>query len=535
MIETQRFIALNPCGAMNEVQRIPLAPRLRDLNHKTIYLIEMLVDSGFEELIRKVQSYLKQRYSDVIVKAINKQSLSGASGQESCEKQVQNADAYVCFAAPTCSTTSDAISWPAHNLEKCGKPGLTVIYDYLLETAKITREREGVLLRYISVPTKYNEENDDYISEVLKKIEQGLTIPLCPDESKTGTYTPQKPPRVCIEGTITEIQNHFYESGMTDGLPIVPPTEEDVAEMLKGTSHRPDEIITTIMAPEKLNVTVENVAINAVMAGALPRYMPVLLAAVEILGSNPAFCGTAKSTNSFSFMQVINGPIRKELEMNSGTYALGPANRANAVIGRALRLFLINLGGSRVGVNLMGVQGNVSSYTFAFAENEENSPWESLAVEKGFKPQDSTISIFSGGWSFLGNYMSGNLDKLLEGASHFDAVSGLTILLSPCQAKNLAKQGFTKASIKDYIYKNTALPLGKFKEHYYYSHFVLPDIKGSGLSWSKDYLTLPDDALVPIMTKNQVYVVVVGDPEGTPMMQGWHMSKPITTSIDKWR
>lgn len=533
MVEAQKYAALDPRATMNDIQRIPLAPRFRDLNDKTICFIEMLVDSGFEELMDITAGYLKQRYPKTEIKRINKQSLSG--DRESFEKFVRDADAYVCFTAPATSVTADAIGWASQPLEKNGLPGVCVIYDYLSETARFAIQREGAMLRYISVPFPYSGMASDSMSGILKEIEQGLTKPLNTDECKTGVLSYEKPPRICIEGTLSEVQNYFCGMGFTDGLPIIPPTEESVEEMLQGTSHKPDEVVTTKMAPEKMTVTVENVAINAVMAGATSQYMPVLLAAAEILGSNPGFCATAKSTNSFSYMQVINGPIRNELAMNSGIYALGPGNRANAVIGRALRLFLINLGGSRIGVNLMGVQGNTGSYTFAFAENEENSPWESLAVEKGFKSDESTISIFSGGWSFLGNYMSGNLDKLLEAASDFDPISGLTVLFSPRQAKNLALQGHTKASVKEYIWKNTALPLGKFKEHYYYSHFVLPDITSDGLSWSKEYLTLPDDAVVPILPYDQVNVVVVGDPQGTPMMQGWHMSKPNTASIDKWR
>jgi hypothetical protein len=535
MLETHRFTALDPTAYMSEIQRIPLAPRVTDLNGKTVCFIEMLVDSGFEELMDKAGSYFKQRYPDITIKTLNRQSLSGMTNQASCESLVRKADAYVCFAAPTCSTTSEAVSWPAQNFEKQGVPGVSVIYDYLTDTAKATRLREGASIRCITVPVNYSETSDSFVLGVLKQIEEGLVKPLNLDESKTGAYMPERPPRVCAEGSLSDIQNYFYKQGMTDGLPIIPPTEEGVALMLKGTSHKPEEIVTTTMAPEKLIVTVEKVAINAVMAGALPEYMPVLLAAVEILGTNPSFSATAKSTNSFSFMQVVNGPIRKELDMNSGTYALGPGNRANAVIGRTLRLFLINLGGSRVGVNLMGVQGNVSGYSFAFAENEESSPWESLAEENGFRKDESTLSIFSGGWSFLGNYLSGSLDKLLEGASNFDSINGLTILFSPCKAKQLAAQGYTKAAIKEYIWKNTALPLGKFKKHYYYSHFVLPDIQGRGLSWPKSYLELPDDAIVPILPKSQVNVLVVGDPQGTPMMQGWHMSKPAIASIDKWK
>ena len=133
------------------------------------------------------------------------------------------------------------------------------------------------------------------------------------------------------------------------------------------------------MAPEGWRRTVEKVAINAVMAGATPREMPVLLAAVQAFGSGH-FASGVRSTNSFSFMQLVNGPIAREVGMNSGTYALGPGNRANATIGRALRLFIYNLGGGENGINLMGTQGNVGSYAFCFAENEALSPWEPFQV-----------------------------------------------------------------------------------------------------------------------------------------------------------
>src|SRR5262249_54687108 len=156
-----------------------------------------------------------------------------------------------------------------------------------------------------------------------------------------------------LQGTLAEVQTYFDEHHWTDGLPIVPPTEDAVAAMLKGTHHGKDEIVTRAMVPEGWPVTVEKVAINGVMAGAPPSAMPVLLAAVEAFGSGH-FASSVRSTNSFSFMQIVNGPIAREIGMNAGTYALGPGNRANASIGRALRLFIYNLGGGENGVNLMG-------------------------------------------------------------------------------------------------------------------------------------------------------------------------------------
>lgn len=160
--------------------------------------------------------------------------------------------------------------------------------------------------------------------------------------------------------------------------------------------------MTEAMLPERWKATVEKVAINGVMAGCKPVDMPVLLAMVEAF-SKGLLEGTVVSANSFSFMLVVNGPIAREIGMNSEVNALGPGNQANATIGRALRLFLTNLGGLTPGINLMACQGNPSNYSFAFAENEEASPWEPFHVSMGFKREESVVSIFSGGWSHGGN------------------------------------------------------------------------------------------------------------------------------------
>ncbi len=166
--------------------------------------------------------------------------------------------------------------------------------------------------------------------------------------------------------------------------------------MLKGTSHRPEEIVTKAMLPQKWTATVENVAVNAVMAGCKPADMPLLLAMVEAFAKG-GYASTVVFANSFSFMVVVNGPIAKAIGMNGDVNALGPGNQANATIGRALRLFLTNLGGLNPGTNLMACLGNPSNYSFAFSENEEASPWEPFHVSRGFKKEESVVTIFTGG------------------------------------------------------------------------------------------------------------------------------------------
>ena len=167
--------------------------------------------------------------------------------------------------------------------------------------------------------------------------------------------------------------------------------------MLEGTSRARDEVVGRLRPTafrEFWEFTVEKVAVNAVMAGARPEYLPVILATLA-----SGITARSSSTTSFATISVVNGPIRNEIGMNSGIGAMGPYNHANATIGRAYGLVSANLqGGSVPGETYMGSQGNSYAYSAAFAENEERSPWTPFHVQQGFKPTDSTVSLFFGGW-----------------------------------------------------------------------------------------------------------------------------------------
>lgn len=189
---------------------------------------------------------------------------------------------------------------------------------------------------------------------------------------------------------------YAFEQGWSDGLPVVPPTPARVYRMLQGTKRDPDEVIGLI-PPNQNSCTVEKVAINAVMAGCKPEYMPVVLAAIEAALQDD-FCmhGVLATTYHVGPVVIVNGPIAKQIGMNSGVNALGQGNRANATIGRALQLIIRNVGGGRPGEVDRAVMGNPGKYTFCFAEREADSPWESLAVERGFSYTDSTVTLFAG-------------------------------------------------------------------------------------------------------------------------------------------
>jgi len=188
----------------------------------------------------------------------------------------------------------------------------------------------------------------------------------------------------------------MFDRGWTDGLPVVPPTEARVMAMLEGTTRAPDEVIASI-PPNLAEGTVEKIAVNAVMAGCRPEYLPFVIAAVEASCSDSFNMHGLLATTYFSGPVIVaNGPGTTRIGMNSGMNALGQGNRANATIGRALQLIIRNLGGGAPGGVDRATLGNPGKYTFCFAENEADSPWTSLAAERGFAADATTVTLFAG-------------------------------------------------------------------------------------------------------------------------------------------
>jgi hypothetical protein len=186
-----------------------------------------------------------------------------------------------------------------------------------------------------------------------------------------------------------------YERGWSDGMPVVPPTRARVLRMLQGTTRRPDEVIGMV-PPDLVPCTVEKVAINAVLAGCKPEYMPVVLAAVEAaLIDEFGMHGLLCTTMFAGPVVIVNGPVARRIGINSGVNALGQGTRANATIGRALQLVIRNVGGGRPGEIDRATLGTPGKYSFCFAEAED-SDWEPLSVERGFAREASTVTLFAG-------------------------------------------------------------------------------------------------------------------------------------------
>ncbi len=187
-----------------------------------------------------------------------------------------------------------------------------------------------------------------------------------------------------------------FDRGWSDGLPVVPPTDARIMRMLQGTRRKPDEVIGEV-PPNLSPITVEKVAINAVMAGCRPEYMPVVIAALEA-ALVPEFTlhGVLCTTCFSSPIIVVNGPIAREIGMNCGINCLGQGNRANATIGRALQLIVRNVGGGRPGELDRAVLGGPGKYTFCFAENESDPTWTPLSVARGIAPGRNAVTLFQG-------------------------------------------------------------------------------------------------------------------------------------------
>ncbi len=290
-------------------------------------------------------------------------------------------------------------------MEKLGVPGVLLVSSQFLTDAKSAAADWAMPgIRTVTIPSdkwyrfRGTTEGVQPLAEAaLDPIIKALTTPLTSQEAKPPQQAKVQLPPVKVTAAsyaaaVEKLNDLFLQKHMGDGLPLVPPTKEAVDEMLKGTSRSRDEVIGKV--PMKFGAaTIEKIAINAVMAGAKPEYLPVIIAAME------AFCAgefwhMMGSSGSFTLIIMVNGPIAKEIGMNAGIGFLGDCWRANNTIGRSVRLATRNIGHTWPAENDMALVGRPSPHTFfTFAENEEMSPWEPYHVSLGYKKDDNTVTV----------------------------------------------------------------------------------------------------------------------------------------------
>ncbi|MFO1400048.1 MAG: UGSC family (seleno)protein [Steroidobacteraceae bacterium] len=406
-------------------------------------------------------------------------------------------------------------------LERDGVPTIPVSTHVFARLANATALAEGMpTARNVYVPQPVvglsGAELRAYIDGIdpvsrrpfMQGVIEGLTRPLGEADFKGASFE-RSTPRLLEPDTEENLQQLFIQEHWTDFLPVILPTEERVERMLKGTRQARDRIVGRMRPTafrEYWEFDVEKVAVNAVMAGARPEYLPVILtmAASDITARS-------SSTNNFATISVVNGPIRNEIGMNSGIGAMGPYNHANATIGRAYGLLSANLqGGSVPGESYLGTLGNFLNYSACFAESEERSPWAPLHVDAGFKPTDSTVSIFFGGWHTQSGYGPRETwkEKFIRclTADHFLPP---LIVMDPLVARGFQALGIDKRALIEWCAENAKLPARDYWDDQWVTTFNRPLAVAGVEPYAGRGRAAPDE-LVRLYTPEAIKVVVTG-------------------------
>ena len=342
--------------------------------------------------------------------------------------------------------------------------------------------------------------------------------------------------RVQVSGSISEINDYFHDQGWTDGLPIIPPTEDLVLAMLEACPDPSSQRLGR-MPPLDGTVTVEKVAVNAVMAGCKPDYFPVVLAAVKAVLQPQFNVGSITTTTGGAApVVIVSGTITQTLGINSGTAVFGSGHRANATIGRALRLTMRNLGGAVADTMEKSTHGWPGKYTMCFAENQERNPWEPLHVELGYRRDANTVTVVaSRGIHTLVESSQETGQGVLEtlvGSMTAMGISGYyfqargaspVVVLGPEHAAEIAEAGYGRADVRQYIFEHARLPLGQLKERGHYGT----------RSWPAEFERRGDAFEVPLVTDPDKLVLVVagGDGRHSSWFPAWSATERATEMI----
>jgi hypothetical protein len=333
----------------------------------------------------------------------------------------------------------------------------------------------------------------------------------------------------------------WFDKGVTDGLPVIPPSRERVERMLGGTTRDRLELVGEV-APNYGRATVEKVAVNAVMAGCRPEYLPVVLAAVQAV-TDPAFNlhGVSTSTHFSAPLIVVHGPIRERIALNCSFGVFGPGHRANATIGRALRLVMINLGGAKAGETSMSTFGHPGRYSYCIGEHEEASPWPPYHADRGFAATDSAVTAFAGEAphgisdhaSRTARALAGSLGWSMAGlwnAKHFPLYSHTMLVVGPEHARTFGDDGWSKRDLVRYLFETIRAPYGSLQP-------AEDNGEGTNLRFAKGAEPAPDEPIPKFPSPEELHVVVAGGTAGRFSMAipGWlgtrNGSRPITVPI----
>ncbi len=442
-------------------------------------------------------------------------------------------------------------------VEKAGKPTVSIVSEGFARDAMVSARAFGFpQFRYALVPEvltglsperieEHVTNSFDQIVEVLTTDINGANGAAIADAHAAESLTVHGEDRYDAFESLNRL---FIEKEWGDGFPIIPPTPEKVNAMLGGTTRDPQDVVS-ILPPGMRYATVEKIAINAVMAGCEPIHLPVLMAACEAL---PRFGTPARaltmSTSANAPLMMVNGPIAREIGMNSGRCAMGPGapSRHNVVLGRAFRLVLMNVGNAYPGRMDMDTIGSSRKFSLCFAENDEESPWNGYHVDRGYDNDQSTVTLFDTlGEEDVDDLTNWEPERVLDSfavtcsnhaaryvINYFDveeATDRLLLAMCPEHANICGQAGWTKRSVREYVHHyskvNARLALSWGRK--------TPEVFRPEWRWLLERSDSElEDVYLRVVENSSFYdVVVVGGPAGKSMVMYGDAGGPVTALI----
>ena len=523
----------NPRGEAENISRISVSPRLKDLNGKKIGIIRNRIQAG-EFFFPCLEEALKIRVPSAEWHTWEIPFTGGPDLRAVKLKEIaDNSDGIVIGIAISGGSTT-LMTPEAIRIEKLGKPVAFVLTKCFQHTARFIARSHGLedlavaplMLDYVPPAEEFEKLN--FVEKAADEIIRALT-----------RWTPQRPEieevpeknlvyhGVDYQEAYENMEKFFLNHGWSDGLPLVPPTQDAVNRMLEGTE-LPREHLVAVFPPGQGKATIEKIAINAVMAGCLPQYMPIILAAVDAI-IDPAFflVGVQNTSGQLAPLLVVSGPkLIEALNINDSFCTLGPGWKANTAIGRALRLIMMNMGHTWPGINDMKAFGNPFRYVTVIAENEAaySGAWEPLRVTEGFAEDQPTISVMPA-MSWQPDLVLPTPPSVARIIAHIttqakvkydryanNCVYNNLVLISPTAFDAIRREGVSKASLQQTLYNTIQLPGSE----------VFDGREGFGFNklpkWVIEKHKADPDAPVPLLLKPESLKICVAGGPGPDMI-----------------
>jgi len=491
------FEVLNPCGDVEPLQTVGLNQRVADLNQATIGLF-----TTFKEhwvlILEEIAKQLKQRYpgakftSFQYVEDLNcytqvAELAKDLERRPQFEEWLKDVDTVIVANADAGSCTL-YLAYNATLPERLGKPTVLTVAGQYIDLAKRAAELRGVpALRCVKLDIldlAFEPDIEHWVdvvipervSAMLDELIEALTSPVGSEEAAAPTPVPSGS-RVAMSGTLSEVNKYYYRQGWAYGMPIMPPTEEAVMEMLTGTDLPPEHVVA-VLPPIMGKATVEKIAINAVMAGCLPTHLPVVIAAIEAIADPRSWVEAYTCSNaSWAPLLMVNGPIRADLNLNGGPAVFSPYRKANAAIAHAVGLVVMNIAGIKVNREDLAIFGHEGRFGMCIAENEEESPWEPMHVYYGFDKDDSAVSVMwpnSRQFSILPEDEGAILQIMCDSIPAFGVDPGCTTVMTPKLARYLDSRGYSRKTMVEYLVEYARIPASKLNVRWMIGHHHEP-------------------------------------------------------------